>query len=71
MDINPKWATAAGVAITIATAISTNPTILNHAVPDAWIPFITAWSGIIATLGAGILTYMHAVSGPQAGPLAK
>lgn len=38
----------------ICTLITSNPTLLNDAVPSAWIPHIQAWAGIIAAVATGI-----------------
>ena len=48
-----------GVAITIAIGIANGSLVLTHAVPDAWIPYVTAWAGIISFVGSAILTAMN------------
>lgn len=60
-----------GVAITAAIGITQGTVSLTHAVPDAWIPYITAWSGIIAFVGSGVLTALNGAASTTSSRLAS
>src|ERR1017187_8579778 len=45
-----------GLAIFVTTAISSGTIHLTHAIPDAAIPYVVAWSSIISIVGSGYLT---------------
>ena len=47
-----------GVIITVAIGISAGAVNLSHAIPDGWIPIVTAWAGIIAFVGSAVQTAM-------------
>ena len=69
MQVSPKVSFWLGIAITVAIGISSGTLELTHAVPDAWIPVVTAWCGIIAFVGSATLTALHGFSSGVAGPL--
>lgn len=58
-----------GLAIFTASAISSGTLHLTNAIPDAAIPYVVAWSGIISVLGTGYLT--AALGLHNASPQAK
>jgi hypothetical protein len=71
MQFNPKIGFVLGILVTIEIAVSTGTLSLSHAVPDAWIPTVIAWSGILAFIGSTVLTFLHGFSSGDVGPLVK
>ena len=69
MQFNPKLGFILGILITIEIAVSSGTLSLTHAVPAAWIPTVTAWSGILAFIGSTLLTFLHGYSSGEVGPL--
>jgi hypothetical protein len=69
MQFNPKIGFVLGILVTIETAISGGLLNLRDALPDAWIPTITAWSAILAFVGSTVLTFLHGFSSGETGPL--
>jgi hypothetical protein len=69
MQFNPKIGFILGILVTIEIAVSTGALSLTHAVPAAWIPTVTAWSGILAFTGSTVLTFLHGYSSGEVGPL--
>jgi len=60
-----------GVAITIAIGISGGAVSLTHAVPDLWIPYVTAWASIIAFTGSAVLTALNGMATSNPSRLAS
>ncbi len=58
-----------GLAIFVASAISTGTINLSHAIPDDAIPAVHAWAGILDVIGTGYLTGALALH--NASPQAK
>ena len=56
LTLSPGARFAIGILITAAIGISAGTVHLTHAIPDAWIPAVVAWSGIIAFIGSAIQT---------------
>ena len=69
MQFNPKIGFILGILVTIEIAVSSGALSLTHAVPAAWIPTVTAWSGILAFTGSTVLTFLHGYSSGEVGPL--
>src|SRR5258708_3564570 len=69
MQFNPKIGFVLGILVTIEIAVSSGTLSLTHAVPAAWIPTVTAWSGILAFVGSTVLTFLHGYSSGEVGPL--
>lgn len=69
MQFNPKYGFYLGILVTIEIAISHGTIGFTHAIPDAWIPAVVAWAGILAFVGSTVMTYMAAFSSAQAGPM--
>ena len=69
MQFNPKIGFLLGILVTIEIAVSSGTLSLTHAVPAAWIPTVTAWSGILAFIGSTLLTFLHGYSSGEVGPL--
>lgn len=44
---------------------------LTHMIPDAWIPYATAWLNFIVFVNLTFLTIFAGFAGPGVGPLAK
>lgn len=61
-NIDPTVRFWVGVAITIAIGLSQGTINLAHAIPDAWIPYVTVWAGIIAVAGSTVLTALNGAS---------
>ena|SRR5690242_1133900 len=59
--IDPKIKLVVGVIITTAIGISSGSVALKGAIPESWIPYVTAWSGIIAFVGSSIQTGLQAM----------
>ena len=70
MTIDPKTAFYIGLFITICTGISTGAVHFAHAIPDSWIPVVTAWSSILAFVGSAYQTMAAGLSSNKKGPLA-
>ena len=71
MQIDPTTRFWIGIVVTIAIAISQGTLVLTHAVPDGWIPYFTAWSGIIAFVGSALLTALNGAASTNASRLAS
>lgn len=71
MQFNPKIGFYLGILVTIEIAVSSGALSLAHAVPDAWIATVVAWSGILAFIGSTVLTFLHGYSSGEPGPLVK
>jgi hypothetical protein len=71
MQFNPKLGFVLGILVTIEIAVSSGTLSLTHAVPAAWIPTVTAWSGILAFIGSTVLTFLHGYSSGDIGPLVR
>jgi hypothetical protein len=71
MQFNPKLGFVLGILVTIEIAVSSGTLSLTHAVPAAWIPTVTAWSGILAFIGSTVLTFLHGYSSGDLGPLVR
>jgi hypothetical protein len=69
MQFSPKLGFVVGILVTIEIAVSSGTLSLTQAVPAAWIPTVTAWSGILAFIGSTLLTFLHGYSSGDAGPL--
>jgi hypothetical protein len=69
MQFNPRIGFVLGILVTIEIAVSGGTLSLTNAVPAAWIPTVTAWSGILAFIGSTLLTFLHGYSSGAAGPL--
>ncbi len=69
MQFNPRIGFVLGILVTIEIAVSSGTLSLTHAVPPAWIPAVTAWSGILAFMGSTVLTFLHGYSSGDVGPL--
>lgn len=50
------WITIIGALVTAELAIANGTIKLTNAIPDKWVPAVQAWCGILAALGAGIIT---------------
>ena len=61
-NIDPTTRFWIGIVITIAVGISQGALNLAHAIPIDWIPYVNAWSGIIAFVGSAILTTLNGVA---------
>ena len=59
MIIDPNIKFIIGLAITLAIGISQGYVALTHAIPDLWIPIVTAWAGIIAFVGSAAQTTLQ------------
>ncbi len=71
MQFNPKFAFWLGVGVTIVIGIGGGVVSLTHAIPDTWIPTVTADCNLLAFVGSAVLTAMHGYSSNQSGPLVK
>jgi hypothetical protein len=69
MQFNPKFNFWLGVVVTALIGIAGGTVHLTNAIPDAWIPTVVAWCGILSFLGSGLLTALHGFSSGQGVPL--
>lgn len=69
MQFNPKFGFYLGILVTIEIGISSGTVSLTHAIEPDWIPTVTAWAGLAAFVGSTVLTFLHAYSSGQPGPL--
>ena len=56
MTIDPKWRFVIALIVTTAIAISQGTLVLTNAIPAVYIPYVTAWCGIIAFVGSAATT---------------
>lgn len=70
-NIDPVARFWIGVVITVAIGISQGSVQLAHAIPDAWIPYVNAWSGILAFVGSAILTALNGAASTTSSRLAS
>jgi hypothetical protein len=70
LTISPGARFIIGIVITTAIAISAGTIHLTHAIPDAWIPVVIAWSGIIAVVGSAIQTSLQGLGLTNANRIA-
>ena len=67
--IDPKWVFILGIIVTVDQGISGGAIKLAHAIPDAWIPAVDAWSSIFAFIGTAIMTGLSGYSSANKGLL--
>lgn len=70
LTLSPGARFAIGIIITAAIGISAGTVHLTHAIPDAWIPAVVAWSGIIAFVGSAIQTGLQGLGMTTANKVA-
>jgi hypothetical protein len=61
-NIDPVARFWIGIVVTLAVAISGGTLNLTHAVPQEYIPYVTAWCSIIAFLGSAVLTTLNGMA---------
>lgn len=61
LTLSPTARFVIGVFITLAIGISSGAVVLTHAIPDAWIPIVTAWAGIFAFIGSAVQTGLQGI----------
>ncbi len=49
-----------GILFSIASAVAGGSLVLKGAFPEFWIPYISAWAGIIGFVGNVVLTALNA-----------
>jgi hypothetical protein len=59
LTLSPLTRTIIGAVITVCIGISAGSVHLTNAIPEAWIPAVVAWSGLIAFFGSAIQTGMQ------------
>lgn len=70
LTLSPGSRFIIGIIITAAIGISAGTVHLTHAIPDAWIPAVVAWSGIIAFIGSAIQTGLQGIGMTNANRVA-
>ena len=60
-----------GVGVTVAIAVSSGTLVLTNAVPHDWIPYITAWCGIISFTGSALLTALNGMGSTDSSRIAS
>ena len=58
-NIDPVVRFWIGMVVTAAIGISQGTLNLTHAIPPDYIPYVTAWSGIISFVGSAALTALN------------
>jgi hypothetical protein len=56
VELHFNWLVMLGIVTTIMQGLTSGTIHLTNAIPDSWIPRVTAWAGIFATLNSVILT---------------
>lgn len=57
------WITIVGLLVTIELGVVNGAIKLTNAIPDAWVPRVQAWCGILAAIGGGIITALSRMVG--------
>lgn len=57
------WITVIGLLVTIELGVVNGTIKLTNAIPDAWVPRVQAWCGILAAIGGGIITALSRMVG--------
>jgi hypothetical protein len=57
------WITVVGLLVTLELGIVNGTIKLTNAIPDAWVPRVQAWCGILAAIGGGIITALSRMVG--------
>ena len=60
-----------GIVITLAIGISQGTVSLTNAVPQGFIPSVTAWAGILAFAGSAFLTALNGIATTSKSRLAS
>ena len=61
--IDPSFRFWLGIVFSVAAAVAGGSLVLKGAFPEAWIPYISAWCGIIGFVGNVTLTALNAAAG--------
>jgi hypothetical protein len=63
MHIDPSFRFWLGILFSIASAVAGGSLVLKGAFPQNWLPYISAWAGIIGFIGNVVLTALNAQAG--------
>ncbi len=55
-----------GILFSIASAVAGGSLVLKGAFPEGWLPYISAWAGIVGFVGNVVLTALNAAAGTTA-----
>jgi hypothetical protein len=70
MNIDPKWGFYIGLVMTIIGVLSNSQTLIHTLLPSQEVAnMVVAWSNFILTVGTAVMTYIHAFSSNDVGPL--
>lgn len=69
MTIDPRWGFYIGLVLTILGVISNSETLMHTMFSPTVAGGLVAWSNFVLTIGTGVMTYIHAFSSQEAGPL--
>jgi hypothetical protein len=58
--IDPSFRFWLGIVFSVAAAVAGGSLVLKGAFPESWIPYISAWCGIIGFVGNVTLTALNA-----------
>jgi len=61
-SVDPVTRFWVGIIVTVAIAISGGTLNLTHAIPQDYIPYVTAWCAIIAFVGSAVLTTLNGLA---------
>lgn len=57
--VDPKIRFWIGIVVTVAIAVSNGTLVLTNIVPHDWIPYVTAWCGLLSFTGSSALTALN------------
>lgn len=69
MTIDPRWGFYIGLVLTVLGVLSNSETLMKSMFSDTVATQVVAWSNFVLTVGTGVMTYIHAFSSQDTGPL--
>ena len=70
-NIDPKVKFWVGFAVTIFIGVSQGTLVLTNAVPADLLPYVTAWSSILAFVGSALLTALNGAASTTSSRIAS
>jgi hypothetical protein len=68
--VDPSTKFYISIFVTVAIGVSSGSLVLTHAIPQDYIPFVTAWCGIISFAGSAFLTALNGMATTTANRIA-
>jgi uncharacterized protein involved in cysteine biosynthesis len=69
VSVNPNTSLWIGAVLTLISTVLTAMANTKGAVPADWVPYLSAWAGIFATVSSAVVTFLHAISSSSSGVL--